>query len=74
LLPLIVFKKLLVQGFLIADYKYELAEGISKLQEWLSEEKLHDAETVIEGLENLPEAFVGLFEGKNEGKMVVKAI
>ncbi|WP_454803197.1 NADP-dependent oxidoreductase [Mucilaginibacter phyllosphaerae] len=74
LLPLIVFKKLLVQGFLIADYKYEFAEGITKLQGWLAEGKLHHAETVIEGLESLPEAFVGLFEGKNEGKMVVKAI
>lgn len=72
LLPLVVYKKLLVQGFLIADYKNEFAEGVSNLQTWLKEGKIRYAETIVEGLELLPEAFVGLFDGKNEGKMIVK--
>lgn len=72
LLPLVVYKKLLLQGFLIADYKEEFSEGIERLQMWLTEGKIRYAETVMEDLERLPDAFVGLFEGKNEGKMVVK--
>lgn len=72
LLPLVVFKKLLIQGFLIADYKARYAEGIAQLQQWLSEGRLHYAETVLQGFEKLPEAFIGLFTGRNEGKMIVK--
>lgn len=74
LLPLVVYKKLLVQGFLISDYKNEFAEGISNLQTWLKEGKIRYAETIVEGLARLPEAFVGLFDGKNEGKMIVKVL
>lgn len=72
LLPLVVFKKLLVQGFLIADYKDRYQEGIIQLQQWLTEGKLHDIETVIKGFDHLPDAFIGLFKGMNEGKMIVK--
>ncbi len=72
LLPIVVYKKLLIQGFLIADYKHKFAEGIAQLQQWLSTGQIRYAETILKGLERLPEAFVGLFEGKNEGKMVVE--
>lgn len=72
LLPLVVFKKLLIQGFLIADYKDRYAEGISQLQQWLADGKIHYAETILQGFERLPEAFIGLFSGQNEGKMIVQ--
>jgi NADPH-dependent curcumin reductase CurA len=72
LLPLVVYKKLLIQGFLIADYRDRFAEGIAQLQQWLSEGKLQFAETIIDGFDHLPEAFIGLFNGRNEGKMIVK--
>lgn len=72
LLPQVVYKKLLIQGFLISDYKSEFPEGIARLQQWLAVGKLKYAETIINGLDRLPEAFVGLFEGKNDGKMIVK--
>lgn len=74
LLPAVVFKKLLIQGFLITDYKDRFAEGISQLKEWLDDGKIQYAETVIQGLERLPEAFIGLFSGKNEGKMIVELV
>ena len=72
LLPYVVFKKLLIQGFLIADYKDQFSEGIDQLRRWLAEGKLHNSETIVQGFEKLPEAFIGLFTGRNEGKMIVK--
>lgn len=72
LLPIVVYKFLLIQGFLITDFVQRFPEGISQLASWLNEGKLTYAETITEGFHSLPEAFIGLFEGKNQGKMIVK--
>ena len=39
---------------------------------WIAEGRVHWKETVLEGIENAPQAFIGLFHGDNFGKMVVK--
>jgi len=72
LLPLVVYKFLTIQGFLIGDYITRFPEGLTQLSTWLKEDKLIYAETIIDGFENLPKAFIGLFEGKNQGKMLVR--
>jgi len=72
LLPLVVYKRLSIRGFLIADYADKFAEGTTQLSTWLKDGKLTYSETIMEGFDKLPEAFIGLFEGKNEGKMIVK--
>lgn len=72
LLPLVVYKKLLIQGFLISDYKEQFAEGRQQLRKWLDAGKLAYKETVVKGFEQLPQSFIDLFSGKNEGKMLVQ--
>lgn len=72
LLPQVVYKFLTIQGFLIADFAMRFPEGLARLASWLKEGKLNYSETIIEGFERLPDAFIGLFEGRNEGKMIVK--
>ena len=72
LLPLIVFKKLLLQGFLIGDYKDRFEEGRTQLQQWLADDKIRYQETITKGFEQLPDAFIGLFNGENLGKMLVE--
>lgn len=72
LLPLVVYKFLTIQGFLIADFAEKFPQGIAQLSTWLDEGKLTYSETIIDGFTNLPEAFIGLFEGRNEGKMLVR--
>ncbi len=62
----------LMQGFLIRDHAKDFGKALQQLGTWLQEGKLKYDETVIEGFDKLPEAFIGLFEGKNTGKMVVK--
>jgi len=70
--PFLVKKSSSMQGFLVLDYFDKHPEGIRKLSEWLEQDKLKYTETIMEGFENIPQAFLDLFEGKNKGKMVVK--
>lgn len=69
---LMVQKTLLMQGFLVRNYEEEYPAAIKQLATWLQEGKLTYEETVVEGFEHIPQAFLDLFEGKNKGKMVVK--
>ncbi|MEK3888004.1 NADP-dependent oxidoreductase [Bacillus sp. FSL K6-3431] len=62
----------LIKGFLVGDYSNQSTEGAEQLGKWLSEGKLQYEETIIEGFENIPEAFIGLFKGTNKGKLLVK--
>lgn len=64
--------RILMQGFIVSDYAAKFPEAIEQLSQWLEEGKLTYSETVVEGFEQIPQAFMDLFEGKNKGKMVVK--
>ena len=70
--PLLVKNRILMQGFIVSDYAAKFPEAIKQLSQWLEEGKLTYSETVVEGFEQIPQAFIDLFEGKNTGKMVVK--
>lgn len=62
----------LMKGFTVGDYSDRFNEGAEQLGKWLQEGKLKYEETIVEGFENVPNAFFGLFEGKNLGKQLVK--
>ena len=51
----------LMQGFIVHNYADRFDEGIHQLADWLKEKKLKYAEHVVDGLENAPKAFLGLF-------------
>ncbi|MDP4240629.1 MAG: NADP-dependent oxidoreductase [Bacteroidota bacterium] len=70
--PIILSKSALMKGFLINNYKSEFPEGMKYLTKWVKEGKLKFTETVFHGFAQLPTAFLGLFNGENTGKMIVK--
>ena len=70
--PFLIKKSSLMKGFIIFDYVDRHPEGIEQLATWLQEDKLYYEETIREGFDNIPQAFLDLFEGKNKGKMLVK--
>ncbi|MCA1613673.1 MAG: NADP-dependent oxidoreductase [Acidobacteria bacterium] len=70
--PYLLVKSALMQGFIITDYAARYAEGVGALGGWLAEGKLKYAENIVEGFENTPRAFLGLFAGENLGKQLVK--
>lgn len=70
--PLLLSRSILMQGFTIGNYSSELVQATADLTKWLKEGKLKSSQTVVEGFTELPNAFIGLFSGKNTGKMIVK--
>lgn len=68
----LIKKSLLMQGFTVRDYIKDFGPAINQLSAWLKNGELKYNETIVEGFENIPQAFLDLFEGKNKGKMIVK--
>lgn len=61
-----------MEGFIITRYMSRFAEGIQQLAQWFISGQLKHAESIVEGFENTPSAFIGLFSGENLGKQIVK--
>ena len=70
--PFLLIHKATMRGFIITQYANRFAEGVTQLAQWFMSGKLKHAETIVEGFENTPQAFIGLFSGENLGKQVVK--
>ena len=61
-----------VEGFLVGRWVGRWVEGIKAMASWIGSGQVQVKETVVEGFEKMPEAFMGLFTGANTGKMIVK--
>ena len=68
---LIVFRAKM-QGFLVTDYPHRFGEAIPRLARWVLNGDIRYRETVTEGLENAPRAFIGMLNGENHGKALVR--
>lgn len=71
-LSLIVGKRITLRGFLVSDHWSRMPQFIEEVGGWLRGGKIHAPETVVEGIENAPAAFIGMLRGENIGKMVVR--
>jgi NADPH-dependent curcumin reductase CurA len=69
---LIVTKRLTLQGFVVMDFYAKRDAALAELKAWVDEGKLVVREDVLEGLETLPAALVGLLAGENVGKRMVR--
>jgi NADPH-dependent curcumin reductase CurA len=70
---LVVFRARM-QGFLVSDYASRFAEAIPRLARWVVNGDVRYREHVTEGLENAPRAFIGMLNGENRGKALVKVM
>lgn len=61
-----------IQGLLVADYVERFGEGAAEMGVWAAEGKINIDEHIDEGIENTYDAFMRLFEGSNQGKMILK--
>ena len=68
----IIFKQIKIEGFMVTRWMDRWVEGITQMATWIAQGKIKAEETVVEGFEKVPEAFLGLVSGYNTGKMVVK--
>ncbi|XP_023311963.1 uncharacterized protein LOC111692277 [Anoplophora glabripennis] len=69
---LLVGHELKMRGFLVNRWIKRWFEGIEQNKTWIQEGKLKYRETVTEGFENMPKAFIDMFNGVNFGKAIVK--
>jgi NADPH-dependent curcumin reductase CurA len=69
---LIVVKRLIMQGFIVMDFMDQSDRALKDLQSWVSTGKLKVQEDVIDGLENTPQALIGLLAGENRGKRMIR--
>ncbi|MBB5115222.1 NADP-dependent oxidoreductase [Micromonospora echinospora] len=71
-LALVIGKRLTLRGFLVSDHGHLREQFVQEVAGWLREGRLSYDETVIDGIEQAPEAFLGLLRGENLGKMLVR--
>ncbi|MEV1330173.1 NADP-dependent oxidoreductase [Micromonospora costi] len=71
-LALVIGKRLTLRGFLVGDHGDRRDEFVREMAGWLREGRVAYDETVVDGIENAPEAFLGLLRGENLGKMLVR--
>ena len=69
---LIVTKRLTLRGFVVMDFDDQRDQALMDLQSWVASGQLKVQEDIIEGLENTPAALVGLLNGDNRGKRMIK--
>jgi NADPH-dependent curcumin reductase CurA len=68
----LLFNRVLVKGFIVSDHLARLPDFLKDCGGWLREGRLKHREDVVVGLEKAPEAFIGLLQGKNFGKLLVR--
>jgi NADPH-dependent curcumin reductase CurA len=68
----VIGKALKIQGFIVNQYSHLKDQFFADMGAWIADGRLTWQETVVEGVENAPTAFTGLFSGANTGKMLVK--
>jgi NADPH-dependent curcumin reductase CurA len=71
-LGFVVTKRLRLQGFIVSDRTASFGDFLREVGPWVAEGKIECRETMIDGIENVPAAFAGLFHGHNTGKMLVR--
>lgn len=73
LMGMILRKRIRMQGFIIFDdYGPRFGEFYAQMSAWVRDGKIKHREDIVDGLDNAPQAFIGLLEGKNFGKLIVR--
>jgi NADPH-dependent curcumin reductase CurA len=68
----VISARIRIQGFIFTDFMPRMPEFYAEMGPWIAGGQVKSRDTVLEGLERMPEAFLGLFEGANIGKMLVR--
>jgi NADPH-dependent curcumin reductase CurA len=71
-LGFVVTKRLRLQGFIVSDHTARFGDFMREVAPWVAGGRIECRETMLDGLENVPAAFAGLFRGDNTGKMLVR--
>jgi len=70
----LIVKRAKVQGFLVSDFAARYKEAMRQLADWVRDGRLKYRETLAQGIENAPKAFIGMLNGQNIGKQLVQVL
>ncbi|WP_414833198.1 NADP-dependent oxidoreductase [Afifella sp. YEN Y35] len=68
----VLTKSLTIRGFIQTEFKDQMPDFLKEMGSWVADGRIRYKEDIVEGLDKAPEAFIGLLEGKNFGKLIVK--
>ncbi|HEV2368381.1 MAG TPA: hypothetical protein VGR90_00820, partial [Acidimicrobiales bacterium] len=68
----VIYGRIEIRGFTVADFADQRKQFTAEMSSWLAEGRVKYRETILEGIEAAPRALIGLFEGMNTGKMLVR--
>jgi NADPH-dependent curcumin reductase CurA len=68
----IIYSRVTLRGFVVYEFNHMREQFLDDMKRWMREGRMQHRETVLEGIEQAPEALIGLFTGANTGKMLVK--
>jgi len=68
----LLVNRVLVKGFIVSDHLDRMPAFLKDVGQWLRDGAIKYREDIVDGLENAPTAFIGLLQGKNFGKLIVK--
>src|SRR6202011_1757680 len=68
----LLVKQARMEGFLVSQFADRYESGLQQLSTWLRQGKIHYREDIVLGIENTPKAFIGMLQGRNVGKQLVK--
>jgi hypothetical protein len=71
-MTMIIGKRIRIEGLLVTDHSDMQAQFVAEMSDWIRSGRIVHEETVMEGIERAPDAFLGLFSGENTGKMLVR--
>ena len=61
-----------MQGFIVFDFATKYAQAAREMSQWMADGRLQAREHIVEGLETFPETLLMLFDGSNQGKLIIK--
>ena len=68
----VLMKRARIEGFIVSDFAKRWGEAIKELSTWLADGKLTYKVDIVDGLQNAPTAVKKLFDGSNDGKLLVR--
>jgi NADPH-dependent curcumin reductase CurA len=68
----IIGRRIKLQGFIVSDFASTFPDFVQEMAGWIASGRIKYEETIMNGIEKAPEAFLALFSGGNTGKMLVK--
>ena len=72
-LSAIIYSRVRMEGFVASDFGHLQAQFATEMTAWLKAGRIRYQETILDGFERAPEGLIGLFEGRNAGKMLIRA-